>query len=175
VRGLARHGAVQWRGIPYAAPPTGDRRFRAPEPPESWTDERDATRFGPVAMQARDPRAAMMSGIGDQAAMSEDCLALNVYAPASYADGRKRPVVVWIHGGAFIMGTAAMPLYTGRRSRSTTSWPSRSTIDSACWPDVLGDLAAARRATARCSINSPRYAGSATTSPRSAVIRRRSP
>ena len=113
VRGVAKGSCVQWRGIPYAAPPTGARRFRPPEPPEPWVGERDATRFGPVAMQARDPRAQMMSGIADQAAMSEDCLVLNVYAPASYGDGRKRPVVVWIHGGAFIMGTAAMPLYNG--------------------------------------------------------------
>jgi para-nitrobenzyl esterase len=113
VRGVAKGACVQWRGIPYAAPPTGERRFRAPAPAVPWTGERDATKFGPVAMQARDPRAVMVSGIAEHAAMSEDCLVVNVYAPASYADGRKRPVMVWIHGGAFIMGTAAMPLYNG--------------------------------------------------------------
>lgn len=113
VRGVAKGRSIQWRGIPYAAPPTGARRFRPPEPAEPWTGERDATRFGPVAMQARDPRAVMVSGIAEQAAMSEDCLVLNVYAPAGYADGTQRPVMVWIHGGAFIMGTAAMPLYNG--------------------------------------------------------------
>ena len=113
VRGVVKGTCVQWRGIPYAAPPTGERRFRPPDPAQPWTGERDATKFGPVAMQARDPRAVMVSGIAESAAMSEDCLVVNVYAPASYADGRKRAVMVWIHGGAFIMGTAAMPLYNG--------------------------------------------------------------
>lgn len=97
-----------WKGIPYAAPPVGPRRFRAPVPPDAWTGERDATRSGPVAVQGRD---AIMSGVTDKTAISEDCLSLNVYAPAE--DGPPRPVVVWIHGGAFIMGSGSMPLYAG--------------------------------------------------------------
>jgi len=106
VRGAVRDGIATWRGIPYAHPP----RFRPPEP-IAWAGERDATSFAPVAMQSRDPRTAMMSGITDNVAMAEDCLALNIYSPA--ADGARRPVMVWIHGGAFYMGSGSQPLYNG--------------------------------------------------------------
>jgi para-nitrobenzyl esterase len=106
VRGAIRGGIATWRGIPFARAP----RFRPPLPVEPWAGERDATRFGPVAVQSRDPRAAMMSGITDKIVISEDCLFLNIYSPA--ASGR-RPVVVWVHGGAFIMGAGSQPLYNG--------------------------------------------------------------
>ena len=115
VRGAVRDGIATWRGIPYARAP----RFRPPEP-TAWTGERDATAFGPVAMQSRDPRSAMMSGMTDKVAMDEECLALNIYSPAvpppsgsPAADGKRRPVVVWIHGGAFVMGSGSQPLYNG--------------------------------------------------------------
>ncbi len=110
VRGLCRDGACIWKGIPYAAPPVGPLRFRPPRPPLPWTGERDATRSGAVAVQGRE---SMMSGVSDKTAMSEDCLTLNVFAPAVPADGAKLPVVVWIHGGAFVMGSGSMPLYSG--------------------------------------------------------------
>jgi para-nitrobenzyl esterase len=111
LRGGMRGGVALWRGIPYADSPAGAGRFRPPGPPRPWRGVRDATRFGAVAPQSRDPRVAMMSGIGEKAAMDEDCLTLNVYSPA--ADGAKRPVVVWLHGGAFIMGAGSTPLYDG--------------------------------------------------------------
>jgi para-nitrobenzyl esterase len=111
VRGLRKDGIAQWRGIPYAEPPLGPLRFLPPRPPVPWSGERDATRFGAAAAQSRDPATAMMSGIGERFATSEDCLVLNVYAPA--ADGARRPVVVWIHGGAFLMGSGSQPLYNG--------------------------------------------------------------
>jgi para-nitrobenzyl esterase len=111
LRGVRKAGVAQWRGIPYAEPPLGALRFLPPRPPVPWTGERDATRFGAVAEQSRDPATAMMSGIGEKMAMSEDCLVLNVFSPA--ADGARRPVVVWIHGGAFIMGSGSQPLYNG--------------------------------------------------------------
>jgi para-nitrobenzyl esterase len=111
VCGLRKDGVAQWRGIPYAEPPLGELRFLPPRPPVPWTGERDATRFGAVAEQSRDARSAMLSGIGGKMAMSEDCLVLNVFSPA--ADGARRPVVVWIHGGAFIMGSGSQPLYNG--------------------------------------------------------------
>jgi para-nitrobenzyl esterase len=107
VRGAERGGIATWRGIPFGHAP----RFQAPRPPTPWSDERDATRFAAVAIQSRDPRAAAMSGITDKIVTSEDCLVVNVYAPAS--DGKPRPVVVWIHGGAFIMGSGSQPLYNG--------------------------------------------------------------
>ncbi|MFN0247374.1 MAG: carboxylesterase/lipase family protein [Kofleriaceae bacterium] len=106
VRGKERRGIATWRGIPYATA----QRFRAPEPVKPWAGERDAIEFGPFAMQALDPRQAMMSGLTDRIATSEDCHFLNVYSPGT--DG-KRPVVVWIHGGAFIMGAGSQPLYDG--------------------------------------------------------------
>lgn len=111
VRGLRKDGLAHWRGIPYAAAPAGALRFLPPRPAAPWTGERDATRFGPLAPQSRDPRIAMMSGVGEKMAMSEDCLVLNVVSPA--ADGARRPVMVWIHGGAFIMGSGSQPLYSG--------------------------------------------------------------
>ena len=111
VRGLREGGVAQWRGIPYAEPPVGPLRFLPPRPPVPWSGERDATRFGAIAEQSRDARYALLSGVSDKLAMSEDCLVLNVLSPA--ADGAKRPVMVWIHGGAFVMGSGSQPLYDG--------------------------------------------------------------
>jgi para-nitrobenzyl esterase len=111
VRGTVRGDVASWRGIPYAAPPVGPLRFRPPQPPAPWTGERDATRFGTVAAQSRDPRIALLSGVTEKVSSGEDCLLLNVFAPA--APGAAHPVMVWIHGGAFIMGSGSTPLYHG--------------------------------------------------------------
>jgi para-nitrobenzyl esterase len=117
VRGELRGEVAMWKGIPYAAPPIGALRFRPPQPAVPWSGERDATKFGPVAAQSRDPRIAMMSGVTEKVASGEDCLLLNVFAPASpelsESQVRKRPVMVWIHGGAFVMGSGSTPLYNG--------------------------------------------------------------
>jgi para-nitrobenzyl esterase len=107
VRGKERKGVGTWRGIPYARAP----RFRPPVPFDRGTEPRDALAFGPFSMQVRDPRSAMMSGVTDKTEMSEDCLVLNVYAPLT--PPAPCPVVVWIHGGAFIMGAGSQPLYDG--------------------------------------------------------------
>ncbi|MBX3161133.1 MAG: carboxylesterase/lipase family protein [Deltaproteobacteria bacterium] len=113
IRGDVKHGVAAWRGIPYARPPLGELRFLPPGPVAPWTGEHDGTRYGPVAMQSREQRSAMMSGITDKMQMSEDCLSLNVFAPADHASGPPRPVLVWIHGGAFVMGAGSLPLYHG--------------------------------------------------------------
>jgi para-nitrobenzyl esterase len=116
VRG-ERHGDVaSWRGIPYAEAPLGALRFRPPRPAPAWSGVRDATEFGPVAAQSRDPRIAILSGVGDKVVSGEDCLFVNVFAPIGEASGAgpgPYPVVVWIHGGAFVMGSGSTPLYHG--------------------------------------------------------------
>ncbi len=93
-------------GIPFAAPPTGDRRWRPPLPPVPWSEVRPCEKVGSACPQ---PPSMMRSGGGDEP-QSEDCLYLNVFAPA---DAKKLPVMVWIHGGAFFLGSGSAPLYDG--------------------------------------------------------------
>jgi para-nitrobenzyl esterase len=100
VRGRVLSGARAWLGIPFAAPPVAGRRFRKPEPATPWAGVRDATQFGPVAAQDRKgPFAGPPRGVPS----SEDCLTLNVLAPATPA-GAALPVMVYIHGGAYSVG-----------------------------------------------------------------------
>jgi para-nitrobenzyl esterase len=109
LEGLEREGVRIFRGIPFARPPVGELRFRPPEPPQPWPGVRDATCFGPSAPQ---PPLAMAGFPGfDIGETSEDCLYLNVYAPAG--EGARRPVLVWIHGGAFVIGSGSQSLYDG--------------------------------------------------------------
>ena len=99
-----------FKGVPFAAPPVGERRWRAPEKPASWTGVRDARRFGPVAHQNRVQLSALSAMVID-GEQSEDCLTLNVWTPA--LDGKRRPVMVWIHGGGFTIGASSQGLYDG--------------------------------------------------------------
>jgi para-nitrobenzyl esterase len=98
-----------FRGIPFAKPPVGHLRFMPPEPVEPWKGERDCTRFGPACAQRPD-RLDYMWG-ETLAPGSEDCLYLNVWTPG--LDGPGRPVFVWIHGGAFIIGSGRWQAYEG--------------------------------------------------------------
>ncbi|WP_406005471.1 carboxylesterase family protein [Streptomyces sp. NBC_00637] len=97
-----------YRGIPYAAPPVGDLRWRPPQPPPAWEGTRRADRFGPMCPQA--PTEAAATGV--DVPMSEDCLNLNIWTGAGCREER-RPVLVWIYGGGFREGTGANPRYDG--------------------------------------------------------------
>ncbi|HZN12693.1 MAG TPA: carboxylesterase/lipase family protein [Acidimicrobiales bacterium] len=110
VAGTTHDDIHVFKGIPYAAPPVGALRFRAPQPAESWTGVRDATRYGPTAPQTPSPMEQMFGGpVPEQS--EADCLTLNIFTPAP--DGAKRPVMVWIHGGAFVTGSGSTPWYDG--------------------------------------------------------------
>lgn len=112
VRGLRRDGIAVYRSIPYAAPPIGARRFRPPVPVEPWTDLFEATTFGPVAAQLPSPLESML-GAPPPVCDEAQALTLSIFTPEP--DTAKRPVMFWIHGGAFVNGSGASPIYDGRR------------------------------------------------------------
>ncbi len=114
VRGIERDGIHVFRGIPFAAAPAGPRRFRAPEPPTAWTGVREALHAGPVAPQPPSPLESLFGAPAPE--WDEDCLSLNVWTPG--VDDAKRPVMVWIHGGAFVNGSGSTPWYDGARFAS---------------------------------------------------------
>ena len=106
-------GSVRaYKGIPYAQPPVGDLRWRPPQPALAWRGIRSAKAFGPSCIQpSRDPTSL---GFFGSEAQSEDCLTLNVWTAASSADER-RPVMVWFHGGAYYLGSGAVPIFDGEQ------------------------------------------------------------
>jgi para-nitrobenzyl esterase len=111
IRGIQEDGVLAFRGIPFAQPPSGPLRFRPPQRPAAWDGVRDACTYGPAAMQVANPVAAQMGLVPPE--VSEDCLYLNVWTPA--ADGAQRPVLVWLHGGAWVTGAGSLPLNNGAR------------------------------------------------------------
>lgn len=108
LEGCEIEGVRVFRGVPYAQPPVGRLRFAAPEREAPWKGVRKALGFGPSAPQA--PLALPMPGM-DVGEQDEDCLYLNVYAPAAAA--APRPVMVWIHGGGFVIGSGSQAFYDG--------------------------------------------------------------
>ena len=105
--GREADGIVSFKGVPYARPPVGELRWQAPQPPESWSGERDAGQVGPICIQ---PPANGDNGVGPLP-MSEDCLTVNVWAPAD-REG-PLPVMFWIHGGGLNNGSGTAALYDG--------------------------------------------------------------
>ena len=110
VRGADDGPITSWKGVRYAAPPTGDLRWRAPQPPGKWTEVADASALGRVCPQPVEPRIPIDLG----APQGDDCLTLNIWASSNVAAGDRKPVMVWIHGGAYVLGSANQPLYNGR-------------------------------------------------------------
>jgi para-nitrobenzyl esterase len=109
VQGLERNGIHVFRGIPYAAPPVGARRWKPPQREDAWDDVRDATEFSAQSAQGVFMLDQMLGGV--ERPKSEDSLYLNVFTPG--LDDVRRPVMVWIHGGAFMFGEGATPWYDG--------------------------------------------------------------
>jgi para-nitrobenzyl esterase len=121
VQGLVEDGILAFKGIRYGAPPVGKLRFMPPKPAAAWTGVYDATDFGAPAMQiaggssiaATTDASLQMHRVfttpSELKIMNEDCLYLNVWTPG--ADAKKRPVMVWIHGGGFAYGSGAQPIY----------------------------------------------------------------
>lgn len=108
VHGMRQGAVCRFSAIPYARPPVGPLRFAPPQPAD-WLGDRDATRPGPVAPQLP---SRLRDAMGDfEAEQSEDCLHLTVWTPAP--DESRRPVVVWLHGGAWQSGAGALPWYDG--------------------------------------------------------------
>jgi para-nitrobenzyl esterase len=109
VQGVISDEVLSFKGIPYAAPPIGRLRWRSPQPVRRWSGIRQAIQYGNDCMQFPDPSDVAPLGT----APSEDCLVLNVWRPAQIESETKLPVVVWIHGGAFVNGGSSPAIYDG--------------------------------------------------------------
>ena len=105
IAGAVNGDIASFKGIPFAAPPVGPLRWRAPQPPAPWSDVRPAKAFGPSCLQ---PKNDLDGGVG----VREDCLTLNVWTRHPRRGGRL-PVMVWIYGGGFVVGSSASPYYDG--------------------------------------------------------------
>ncbi len=172
VRGEAAGEVNVFRGLPYAAPPVGALRWRPPAPLEPWSGVREAKAFGPACLQPRAPPGGIYASELPQ--LSEDCLTLNVWAPAHPPNGSAAaPVMVWIHGGSLTAGSSRESMYDGaalaRRGIVVVSINYRL--------GVLGIRNSAPRApmasreTTACWTRSPRSPGSGAISPPSGAIR----
>jgi para-nitrobenzyl esterase len=110
VQGVVADSVASFKGIPFAVPPVNDLRWKAPQVAKAWAGIRKADNYAPGCMQ--DP--SMIKMVGASVSAAEDCLYLNVWTAAKTA-GEKRPVMVWIHGGAFVGGMTGTPMFDGTK------------------------------------------------------------
>lgn len=110
VRGSAANGVISYKGIPFAQPPTGENRWRPPQPAQRWSGVRDATEYAADCMQLPFPSDAAPLGTKPE----ENCLYLNVWTPAE-RNADKLPVMVWIYGGGFVNGGSSPAVYSGAK------------------------------------------------------------
>jgi para-nitrobenzyl esterase len=110
IEGVFRKGLYKFCGVPYAAPPIGERRWLPPGPPKPWSRVKQTKEFAPTAPQI--PMGIQILEPPEKQPQSEDCLYLNIWTPG--LDGAKRPVMVWIHGGGFTSGAGSWVIYNGR-------------------------------------------------------------
>ena len=172
LQGEEEDGLSVFRGVPFAAPPLGELRFRAPRPPEAWDGVRDATEFASISMQTFTPGIELLGAW--EAPVDEDCLSLNVWTPG--LDDAARPVMVWIHGGGFSGGSGSTPIYDGRHLAQrgdvvVVTINYRLGALGYFYNPRLPTATIRRAATTGCATRSRRWSGSATTSPASAAIR----
>ena len=111
LRGVVTDGIAAFRAVPYAAPPVGELRFGPAAPVRPWSGQRDATRHGPVAPQP--PARLRATAEGTVRPQDEDCLTLTISTPAP--DAKARPVLVWLHGGAWLSGSGSDDRYDGAK------------------------------------------------------------
>lgn len=118
VRGRREGGLSVFRGIPYAAPPVGEARFREPRPPRSWDGVREAYAFGPPPPQEPGFQG---SAAGADPPAGDDWLTVNVWTPET-GPRAPRPVMVWIHGGAYKLGHAGSPGFDAQHIARAGTW-----------------------------------------------------
>ena len=111
VVGVFEEDLSVFRGIPYAAPPIGGLRWQSARPHEGWAGIRSAENYGPSALQPFVPGGSPILGEHGSPPFDEDCLSLNIWTPS--ADDKRRPVLVWIHGGGLLIGSGNIPYYAG--------------------------------------------------------------
>ena len=105
IEGAKQDGLYVFKGVPYATPPVGKRRWLPPEPFKPWTGVRQAQSFGTAAPQNVDELNILTQSILVEEPQSENCLYLNIWSPG--LDDARRPVLLWIHGGGFIAGSGS--------------------------------------------------------------------